>query len=88
VEVIIGGHSHQASQMEGTRKSCRFYSLRNFLFDQDKPQVSGMLLEAVFFPQGTYFLKIHPIKNLYRLPLSPDKLTAGVNPVIELLPTP
>jgi AmmeMemoRadiSam system protein B len=66
VEVIIGCHSHRAGRLSGTRKSCRVFSLGNFLFDQDKPRVSGMLLEAVFFPQGTYFLKIHPLKNLYR----------------------
>ncbi len=65
VEVIIGCHSHRASRLEGTRKSCRVFSLGNFLFDQDRQPVSGMLLEAVFFPQGTYFLKVHPINNLY-----------------------
>jgi AmmeMemoRadiSam system protein B len=65
VEVIIGCHSHRAGQLEGTRKSCRLFSLGNFLFDQDMPRVSGMLLEAVFFPQGTYFLKVHPLNNLY-----------------------
>jgi len=39
--------------------------LGNFLFDQDSPRVSGILLEAVFFPQGTYFLKVHPLNNLF-----------------------
>jgi poly-gamma-glutamate synthesis protein (capsule biosynthesis protein) len=66
VEVIIGCHSHRAGTLEGTRKSCRVFSLGNFLFDQAGPLVSGILLEAVFFPQGTYFLKIHPLPNLYR----------------------
>ncbi len=70
VEVVIGCHSHRVSQLEGTRRSCRVFSLGNFLFDQDNPRASGMLLEAVFFPQGTYFLKVHPLKNLYRIPLS------------------
>ena len=69
VEVIIGCHSHRTGQLAGTRKSCRLFSLGNFLFDQDKPRVSGMLLEAVFFPQGTYFLKVHPLNNLYRISL-------------------
>lgn len=64
VEVIIGCHSHRASTLTGTRKSCRVFSLGNFLFDQQGPRVSGMLLEAVFFPQGTYFLKVHPLNNL------------------------
>jgi hypothetical protein len=75
-EVIIGCHSHRASTLEETRQSCRVFSLGNFLFDQSRPPVSGMLLEADFFPQGTYFLKVHPLKNLYRLPLSGVKLPA------------
>jgi AmmeMemoRadiSam system protein B len=65
VEVIIGGHSHRAGRLAGTRKSCRVFSLGNFLFDQTGPRVSGALLEAVFFPQGSYFLRVHPLKNLY-----------------------
>jgi AmmeMemoRadiSam system protein B len=64
VEVIIGCHSHRASPLSGTRKSCRVFSLGNFLFDQNRQPVSGSLLEAVFFPQGTYFLKLHPLPNL------------------------
>jgi poly-gamma-glutamate synthesis protein (capsule biosynthesis protein) len=65
VEVVIGCHSHRAGHLEGTRRSCRIFSLGNFLFDQDSPRVSGILLEAVFFPQGTYFLKVHPLNNLF-----------------------
>ena len=65
VEVIIGCHSHRARRLEGSRKSCRIFSLGNFLFDQDKGPVSGILLEAVFFPQGTYFLKVHRLNNLW-----------------------
>lgn len=65
VEVIIGCHSHRATRLEGSRKSCRIFSLGNFLFDQDKGPVSGILLEAVFFPQGTYFLKVHRLNNLW-----------------------
>ncbi|MGB7913021.1 MAG: AmmeMemoRadiSam system protein B [Desulfobaccales bacterium] len=65
VEVVIGCHSHRAGRLEGTLKSCRIFSLGNFLFDQDSPRVSGVLLEAIFFPQGTYFLKVHPLNNLF-----------------------
>jgi AmmeMemoRadiSam system protein B len=65
VEVIIGCHSHRARRLEGSRKSCRIFSLGNLLFDQDKGPVSGILLEAVFFPQGTYFLKVHRLNNLW-----------------------
>jgi poly-gamma-glutamate capsule biosynthesis protein CapA/YwtB (metallophosphatase superfamily) len=74
VEVIIGCHSHRAGPLEVTRKSCRAFSLGNFLFDQNKAQASGALLEAVFFPQGTYFLKVHPLKNLFQS----ANLTEGV----------
>ncbi len=65
VEVVIGCHSHRAGCLEGTRRSGRIFSLGNFLFDQESPRVSGVLLEAVFFPQGTYFLKVHPLNNLF-----------------------
>lgn len=65
VEVVIGAHSHRAGRLEGTRKSCRIFSLGNFLFDQVAPRASGALLEVVFFPQGSYFLKTHPLGNLY-----------------------
>ena len=63
--VIIGCHSHRAGALTGTLKSCRAFSLGNFLFDQDRGDVSGAVLEADFFPQGTYFLKLHAIKNLW-----------------------
>jgi AmmeMemoRadiSam system protein B len=66
VEVVIGCHSHRAGLLEASRRSCRIFSLGNFLFDQDTPRASGILLEAVFFPQGTYFLKVHPLNNLFR----------------------
>jgi poly-gamma-glutamate synthesis protein (capsule biosynthesis protein) len=65
-KVIIGCHSHRAGSLEGTKKSCRIFSLGNFLFDQEGPQSSGVLLETTFFPQGTYFLKVHPLDNLLR----------------------
>jgi poly-gamma-glutamate synthesis protein (capsule biosynthesis protein) len=71
VEVVIGCHSHRAGHLEATLKSCRIFSLGNFLFDQDSPRVSGVLLEAVFFPQGTYFLKVHPLNNLFTSLASP-----------------
>jgi AmmeMemoRadiSam system protein B len=66
VEVIIGCHSHRASRLKGTRQYCQVFSLGNFLFDQYQPPASGILLEAICFPQGTYFLQVHPLKNLYR----------------------
>jgi AmmeMemoRadiSam system protein B len=64
VEVVIGCHAHRAGSLEGNRKSCRVFSLGNFIFDQDRTRTSGILLEAVFFPQGTYFLRVHPVDPL------------------------
>ena len=63
--VIIGCHSHRAGALTGTLKSCRVSSLGNFLFDQDRGDASGTLLEADFFPQGTYFLKVHTMQNFW-----------------------
>ena len=66
VELIIGSHPHRAGALTGDRKQCLAFSLGNFLFDQRRPGVSGALLEVMFYPQGTYFLRLHPLGNLYR----------------------
>ncbi len=65
VELIIGSHPHRAGILTGDRKQCLAFSLGNFIFDQRRPEVSGALLEVVFYPQGTYFLRLHPLGNLY-----------------------
>jgi poly-gamma-glutamate synthesis protein (capsule biosynthesis protein) len=65
VELIIGSHSHRASPLTGTKYFCQVFSLGNFIFDQRRPEVSGALLEVTFFPMGTYFLRLHPMGNLY-----------------------
>jgi poly-gamma-glutamate synthesis protein (capsule biosynthesis protein) len=65
VELIIGSHPHRAGALTGDRTQCLAYSLGNFIFDQRRPEVSGALLEVIFFPQGTYFLRLHPLGNLY-----------------------
>jgi poly-gamma-glutamate capsule biosynthesis protein CapA/YwtB (metallophosphatase superfamily) len=65
VELIIGSHPHRAATLTGDRQRCLAYSLGNFIFDQRRPEVSGALLEVMFFPQGTYFLRLHPLGNLY-----------------------
>jgi poly-gamma-glutamate synthesis protein (capsule biosynthesis protein) len=65
VELIIGSHPHRAGALTGDRKQCLAYSLGNFIFDQRRPGVSGTLLEVIFYPQGTYFLRLHPLGNLY-----------------------
>jgi len=71
VELIIGSHSHRAGGLTGDRKQCLAFSLGNFIFDQRRPGVSGALLEVIFYPQGTYFLRLHPIGNLYGESFSP-----------------
>jgi len=65
VELIIGSHPHRAGALTGDRQQCLAFSLGNFIFDQRRPGVSGALLEVMFYPQGTYFLRLHPIGNLY-----------------------
>jgi len=65
VELVIGSHPHRAGALTSDRQHCLVYSLGNFIFDQRRPEVSGALLEVVFFPQGTYFLRLHPLGNLY-----------------------
>ena len=66
VEVIIGCHTHRAGGLSGNPQTCQAFSLGNFLFDQSRPGVSGALLEVIFFPQGTYFLRLHHLGNLYQ----------------------
>jgi poly-gamma-glutamate capsule biosynthesis protein CapA/YwtB (metallophosphatase superfamily) len=65
VELIIGSHSHRASPLTGSKNFCQVFSLGNFIFDQRRAGVSGALLEVIFFPQGSYFLRLHTIGNLY-----------------------
>jgi poly-gamma-glutamate synthesis protein (capsule biosynthesis protein) len=65
VELVIGSHPHRAGALTGDRQQCLAYSLGNFIFDQRRPQVSGALLEVMFYPQGTYFLRLHSLGNLY-----------------------
>jgi AmmeMemoRadiSam system protein B len=65
VELIIGSHPHRAGVLTGDRQQCLAFSLGNFIFDQSRPGVSGALLEVIFYPQGTYFLRLHPLGNLY-----------------------
>ena len=66
IELVIGSHPHRAGPLTGNRKQCLAFSLGNFIFDQSRPEVSGALLEVMFYPQGTYFLRLHPLGNLYR----------------------
>ena len=65
VELVIGSHPHRAGALTGDFQQCLAYSLGNFIFDQRRPEVSGALLEIMFYPQGTYFLRLHPLGNLY-----------------------
>ena len=65
IELVIGSHPHRAGALTGSRGQCLAFSLGNFIFDQRRPEVSGALLEVMFYPQGTYFLRLHPLGNLY-----------------------
>lgn len=65
VELIIGSHPHRAGGLACSPHACRAFSLGNFIFDQRRPEASGALLEVIFFPPGTYFLRWHQLGNLY-----------------------
>jgi len=66
VELIIGSHPHCASDCVCSARACEVLSLGNFIFDQLDPRASGALLEVTFFSQGTYFLRLQRIENLYK----------------------
>jgi len=64
-ELIIGCHSHRSSELLCQLGNCGIFSLGNFIFDQVGGQVSGKILDVMFFPQGTYFVKTVEIENFY-----------------------
>ena len=65
VSLVLGSHTHTSGQLECGLNNCRAWALGNFVFDQLDPRVSGSLLEVTFFEQDTYFLRLHPLGNLY-----------------------
>jgi poly-gamma-glutamate synthesis protein (capsule biosynthesis protein) len=83
VELIIGSHPHRAGALTGDRQQCLAFSLGNFIFDQRRPGVSGALLEVIFYPQGTYFLRLHPLGNLYEENFSARQDAAPIYQVTE-----
>ncbi|MCF7836727.1 AmmeMemoRadiSam system protein B [Candidatus Gracilibacteria bacterium] len=64
-EVLIGAHSHRASELACDLTLCQIFSLGNFIFDQPWDYTSGSILEVDFFSNGNYFLKNHRIPNFY-----------------------
>lgn len=64
VELIIGSHSHTASELICEEGFCQIFSLGNFIFDQPWGYVSGKLLEVEFADDG-YSLETHEIPNFY-----------------------
>jgi AmmeMemoRadiSam system protein B len=73
VELIIGCHTHQAGPLVCRQQNCLAFSLGNFIFDQNRPGISGAMLEMLFFPQGTYFLRWHLLGNLYTESAAPEE---------------
>ena len=68
--VIVGAHPHVADgrlvPLAGGETVMAF-SLGNFLFDQSAPQASGALLEMRVFEQGTHFIRLLELPNLFDL---------------------
>lgn len=68
VTVIVGSHPHAASetvQILGGGETIVFYSVGNFLFDQNIDFSSGALVEMRIFPQGTVFARQIPLPHLF-----------------------
>ncbi len=66
--LVIGAHPHVASSGVATSPACHsasVYSLGNFLFDQRGAKVSGSLVEVRIFKQGTCFMRVIELGNLY-----------------------
>lgn len=79
VSLIVGAHSHRALlrvDALGGGEAAVAYSLGNFLFDQSGDRVSGAILEVRFFPQGTFFARLVPMPNFYRVAHSPTSDTS------------
>ena len=78
MSLIVGAHSHRAllrvDALAGGEAAVA-YSLGNFLFDQSGDRVSGAILEVRFFPQGTFFARLVPMPNFYRVAHSPTSDT-------------
>jgi poly-gamma-glutamate capsule biosynthesis protein CapA/YwtB (metallophosphatase superfamily) len=61
-DAIIGHHPHVIQKEETYKNKPIFYSLGNFIFDQNGPETKrGLLLQLTFSPKGIQYLK-HPIE--------------------------
>jgi poly-gamma-glutamate synthesis protein (capsule biosynthesis protein) len=61
-DAIIGHHPHVIQKEETYKESLIFYSLGNFIFDQNGPETKkGLLLQLTFSKKGIQYLK-HPIE--------------------------
>jgi poly-gamma-glutamate capsule biosynthesis protein CapA/YwtB (metallophosphatase superfamily) len=79
--LVIGAHAHRASAGIGLASggdTALIASLGNFLFDQPADVASGAIAELRVFPQGTVFVRMFPIPNLY-------DAAAGLVPTAERL---
>lgn len=65
-ELFIGAHPHRAGTMEAQLSGVRAWSLGNLLFDQLRNGADGIVLEVVFFPQGTWWGQRKHIGNIYK----------------------
>jgi AmmeMemoRadiSam system protein B len=66
--LIVGAHPHVTSgrlETLGGGDTIMFYSLGNFLFDQNAERSSGAMLEIRIFPQGTFFARLIPLPNFF-----------------------
>lgn len=65
VSLYIGTHHHKQGPLTADIRQAQAWSLGNFLFDQSRSDADGALLEVVFFTQGSYWLRLVDLGNLY-----------------------
>jgi poly-gamma-glutamate synthesis protein (capsule biosynthesis protein) len=75
--LFIAAHPHCEGRFQWTPSGADAWSLGNFLFDQSRPESGGALLDLVIFPQGTYWLQLRSIGNLYRKLTGSDDSAVG-----------
>lgn len=65
-ELIVGAHTHRPSPgWEGGRRSLRWFSMGNLLFDQNDPRNGGGIIEVRFLDQGTWTARWLPLGNVF-----------------------
>lgn len=69
VTLVLGCHTHRPSpRWDAGPASLRWFSMGNFLFDQNDPLNTGGIVEVRFLDQGTWTARWLPLGNLFAPP--------------------